>query len=83
MFTVQKVTGKDLPETASHGFRLVDEERPQHTMFFHWHEEEGHARTAYSDVLAAIPDRLREMGYEDETTEILTKVTNQFGVGGK
>lgn len=37
-----------------------------------------HRRTSYADVLAALPDRLEAMGYDDE---IVVEVVNKFGAG--
>lgn len=72
---------KDLPPGAT-GFRLVDENHPERTMFFHWHTDPvEHTHTAYADVLRALPDRLAAVGYEDEVDAICGEVIARFGAG--
>lgn len=39
------------------------------------------SQTTYADVLAVLPDRLAEFGYEKETDAILGEVVGMYGAG--
>lgn len=79
MIKIVEVT-EELPESATHGFRLFDDEDV--IMFFHWNENaEEHTHTRYEDVLKAFPDRMAAMGYESDIDPVLGEIVGMFGSG--
>lgn len=92
MLRVTKAT-YDLPDEKDIGFRVEDEDGGT-VLFFHWHEQPvaeqlmhsedetaTHQRVGYMDVLRALPQRLQEMGLEDEMSSVLGQVVAMFGAG--
>lgn len=84
-------------ENDQHGFQLLDEEGRVQLTFFWWdgplvvtlpnpkdpkkQMQNEHHRTSYAEVLAALPDRLAAMGYEDDVDAILGLVVKKHGAG--
>jgi hypothetical protein len=76
--TVNEVTGAELPEGATHGFKIADGDET--LLFFHWNEDPA-VGTNYEDVLVSVGNRLKELGYEDEIDAVLGEVVGRFGAG--
>jgi len=78
MFEIE--IASDLPENATHGFRLISGD---HVLFFWWNdqgEHDGRTTHGYDEVLKALPQRIAELGIEDENA-ILGEVIGRFGAG--
>lgn len=76
---LQDAEPSELPKGATDGFKLLGDEG-ETVMFFHWSPDAADG-TSYSDVLAALPDRLDGMGYEDDREAILGEIVGRYGVG--
>lgn len=76
---LQGVEPSELPGEATDGFKLLGDEG-ETVMFFHWSPDDADG-TCYSDVLAALPDRLDGMGYESDREAIMGEIVGRFGVG--
>jgi hypothetical protein len=59
---IQEVTGSDLPDTASHGFKVLDDDGNT-LVFYHWHEE-----PEYTEGVVA--------GHDEDGNKVIVKRTN-------